>query len=939
MSERIKIGTWNLCLGLSNKKDYVAQKLNEERIDICCLQECEVDSSMKEENLTIKNYKIELEKNTFKKRVGIYINNNINYERQFDLEEEDNHIIIIDINAEKNYRIINVYRSFSSNSNITPTNRFKNQIEIIKRALTADKTKIGIVLGDFNLDFNKIYQSNYNFSSLYDDLITVFDPLGLVQVVKFETWSRFVQQIKRSSTIDHIYTDHPEYLTEISPINTEIGDHKLITCKIVGKHIEPKLIYKRDWRYYSKEKLVELLSTISFNMNLDCVQETWNRFENELIPIIDHICPIVPFKNDTVANPIKNRKLANLINQKKRLLKNKRQNKTFDQHLKLKNINKEITSHLRQENTKRIRKGIIPGNSKTIWNAVKKAKNLNIDSLPEKLTLNSINVTTENLPDTFAEFFSNKVKKIVEDCTINQNVYNGKRKITAQNENFMTPENVLNAIKSLKTKNCEGFDRIPVRILVDGIDHLTQILSYLFYLIYKHNKIPDQWRISKVIPLFKKGNPTKIENYRPISNLCSTSKIFEKLILMRLSQLENLQNISLTGKSQHGFKKNHSTATIGLTLQSLLANALDENNYAIMASLDLSAAFDVVNVKLLLKRLNVIGIPTDVVSLIETWLTDRLFYVSVDGDNSYLTKSDTGTIQGSILGPILYAIFVSPLFDLEKLSNYADDNYIVRWNSCIESLITDMRESLEAITKWLKDSGLKVNESKTEMCLFHRSDTKIINLNLNNVNLKSTPQIKVLGVIFDSKLQWTEQVANAVKKSTKNLHAIKIIKKYFNPIELKTFITANFYSVLYYNSEIWHLPNLSPYLKNLLLSASAKALKICTPNYNQSISYLKLHEINQRANPDQFCQYKHSLLLYELYNNQTPSIEWISLNYNQNFNSRKTDFEAFNISNYKIGRTNKISNRVAILNSKIPLDWLNKDKTCYKLLCKQQFLK
>ena len=229
-----------------------------------------------------------------------------------------------------------------------------------------------------------------------------------------------------------------------------------------------------------------------------------------------------------------------------------------------------------------------------------------------------------------------------------------------------------------------------------------------------------------------------------------------------------------------------------------------------------------------------------------------------------------------------------------------------------------MRESLEAITKWLKDSGLKVNESKTEMCLFHRSDNKIINFDLNNVNLKSTPQIKVLGVIFDSKLQWTEQVANAVKKSTKNLHAIKIIKKYFNPIELKNFITANFYSVLYYNSEIWHLPNLSPYLKNLLLSASAKALKICTPNYNQSISYLKLHEINERANPDQFCQYKHSLLLYELYNNQTPSIEWISLNYNQNFNSRKTDFEAFNISNYKIGRTNKISNRVAILNSKIP---------------------
>ena len=130
-------------------------------------------------------------------------------------------------------------------------------------------------------------------------------------------------------------------------------------------------------------------------------------------------------------------------------------------------------------------------------------------------------------------------------------------------------------------------------------------------------KIPEQWRISKVIPLLKKGNLSKIENYRPIANLCSTSKIFEKLILMRLSQLESIKNLSFTGKSQYSFKKNHSTATIGLILQSLISNALIENKFALMASLDLSAAFDVVNIGLLRKRLDIVGIPADVVSLIE----------------------------------------------------------------------------------------------------------------------------------------------------------------------------------------------------------------------------------------------------------------------------------------------------------------------------------
>ena len=101
----------------------------------------------------------------------------------------------------------------------------------------------------------------------------------------------------------------------------------------------------------------------------------------------------------------------------------------------------------------------------------------------------------------------------------------------------------------------------------------------------------------------------------------------------------------------------------------------------------------------------------------------------------------------------MYAIDVYAFFDLHKLSNYADDNFIVTWDSCIEVLVTDMKESLEAITKWLHDSGLKVNESKTEMCLFHHSKNKILSFNLNGEIIRS--QISALGIIFDSKLQRT----------------------------------------------------------------------------------------------------------------------------------------------------------------------------------------
>ena len=102
-----------------------------------------------------------------------------------------------------------------------------------------------------------------------------------------------------------------------------------------------------------------------------------------------------------------------------------------------------------------------------------------------------------------------------------------------------------------------------------------------------------------------------VENYRPVANLCSTSKIFEKLILNRISQLEILNNCDITGKGQHGFKKNRGTVTAGLQLQSLISRALDDDEFVAVASLDLSAAFDVVNVPLLIKRLRIIGLPCD----------------------------------------------------------------------------------------------------------------------------------------------------------------------------------------------------------------------------------------------------------------------------------------------------------------------------------------
>ena len=118
--------------------------------------------------------------------------------------------------------------------------------------------------------------------------------------------------------------------------------------------------------------------------------------------------------------------------------------------------------------------------------------------------------------------------------------------------------------------------------------------------------------------------------------------------------------------------------TAGMKLQSVIVRALDNNKYVLMSSLDLSSAFDIVNVRLLIKKLRIIGLPDDIISLANEWLTYRYFYVNVVGENSYIHGIGVGTVQGSILGPILNAMFIIPLFDLTKMTLFAYGNHVLR---------------------------------------------------------------------------------------------------------------------------------------------------------------------------------------------------------------------------------------------------------------------
>ena len=278
------------------------------------------------------------------------------------------------------------------------------------------------------------------------------------------------------------------------------------------------------------------------------------------------------------------------------------------------------------------------------------------------------------------------------------------------------------------------------------------------------------------------------------------------------------------------------------------------------------------------------------------------------------------------------------LFDIEKLTCFADDKFPLVWNRSKPELIRMMEIKLGRIMDWLKDSGMKVNESKTDLCLFHRGDTTPITLSLYGKQICSNKTINVLGVIFDTKLQWSDHVSHAIKRSMTALNAIRLIRKFFTKKELLSLVTSNFYSILYYNSEIWHLPILKSTLKQNLLSASAKALRVCNGTIDYNMSFIDLHKVCDRATPEMYMKYKLALCLYKLYNIPFNPIEFQLLNYNQILTGRQLNFCTLRSNSFKVGM-NCLSNRLHSINNLIPLSWLNLSQDSFKIKCKEKMIR
>ncbi len=413
----------------------------------------------------------------------------------------------------------------------------------------------------------------------------------------------------------------------------------------------------------------------------------------------------------------------------------------------------------------------------------------------------------EQLADSFADFFADKIDKLSTRCTYQE------RDVSLPFSNVFlrySQEEIETAIDCLKRSRAQGFDEIPGLVIKDLKKVLALPLCWLFNSISEYKDIPKAWKMSRVTPIFKKGNPKDIANYRPVSNVSSLSKVFERTMLIKMMQFSELE--TLFGNHQHGFIPNRSVITAALTLQDYISTKLDENKIVLLYSADLSAAFDMLRPDALVEVLVNIGLNPNFIELVYNFLKGRSNYIQVGSASSSVKEVPIGCVQGSVMGPILFNIYTRKLGELFPpeifCMAYADDSYV--GVSCNHSDIEGGLETLRAMASqhynWLSYMGMVCNKLKTEFIVFNRfkNNKQNLTLNIDLDFIKPVKTMKVLGITFQEDLKWTKHISKSISSANSMFLPLKYVNKYLNRTQFKSTVNAHFVSRLTFASPVWY---------------------------------------------------------------------------------------------------------------------------------------
>jgi len=365
-------------------------------------------------------------------------------------------------------------------------------------------------------------------------------------------------------------------------------------------------------------------------------------------------------------------------------------------------------------------------------------------------------------------------------------------------------DDIAKRLYKLNVNKSGGPDSLHPRILKECSQQIAEPVKMIFDCSLKSSSLPIDWRSGTVSPIYKKGSRRHINNYRPVSLTCVLCKIMESIVRDNLINYFLRENY-LSNK-QYGFIKGRSTVTQLLEVLDKWTECLEKGGQIDAIYMDLEKAFDKVSHSLLLQKLKSYNINDKILNWIKGFLINRRQRVRVSNFFSNWVEVISGIPQGSVLGPLLFVIYINDLMDVcnsgSDLYLFADDsklfNYVID-DVCINSLQSDLNSLNDWIKKWL----LKLNIIKCKVVTYSMNDIINSNYYLDNVELEKLSSIKDLGVTFDSKLKFNLHIIDKVNKAYSMLGIIRRNFKYLNQDAFIMLYKSMVRSHLEYANSVW----------------------------------------------------------------------------------------------------------------------------------------
>ena len=384
-----------------------------------------------------------------------------------------------------------------------------------------------------------------------------------------------------------------------------------------------------------------------------------------------------------------------------------------------------------------------------------------------------------------------------------------------QNTIFLNPieeKEILDIVMNFKNGKSAGYDDISPTIVKSVIPFISKPLAFIFNLSLSTGVFPTALKVAKVIPVFKKDDPHLFSNYRPISLLPCFSKILERLVYNRLDNF--LTRFHILHDNQYGFRKHHSTELALLDIYDKISSSLDLNHHTIGLFLDLSKAFDTINHDILLSKLQHYGIRGIALDLLSSYLTDRLQFTSFDSHLSDRLPMSCGVPQGSILGPLLFLLYVNDIPSSSKHFSFvlfADDTNIFYSHPNLNTLTHIFNTELVKVSNWFKANKLSLNVKKTNYIHFKKKKhtTPVTRISIDNTPILPVEHTKFLGVIIDQNLSWKYHILKTTNQISKNIGILRKLRNTLPKRILFTIYNTLILPYISYSNIAWAITDFS----------------------------------------------------------------------------------------------------------------------------------